>query len=181
MAKEKILIVDDEKNIVTSLQEILSDEGYEVATAEDGLEALELIQADPPDLILLDIWIPGMDGIELFKAARRIDRYDDEGQLPPLEFILITALRPSSSIQRKEASLLQEALSIGFVDVMLKPVDNDRLIHLLAKIEARLAGNPEPPDPTAANASGGSSAAAAPSRTSRACASASRRTRPTWP
>jgi two-component system nitrogen regulation response regulator NtrX len=70
LSKERILIVDDEKNIVGSLQDILSDEGYEVHTASDGLDALEMIQADPPDLVLLDIWLPGMDGIEVLKAVK---------------------------------------------------------------------------------------------------------------
>ncbi len=70
MAKERVLIVDDEKNIVSSLQEILNDEGYEIATAEDGLDALEMVQSEPPDLVLLDIWIPGMDGIEVLQAIK---------------------------------------------------------------------------------------------------------------
>ena len=65
LAKERILIVDDEKNIVSSLTSILSDEGYEVSMSGDGVEALELIQKDPPDLVILDIWLPGMDGIEV--------------------------------------------------------------------------------------------------------------------
>ena len=70
MAKERILIVDDEKNIVSSLTSILSDEGYEVSMSGDGVEALELIQKDPPDLVILDIWLPGMDGIEFAKRLR---------------------------------------------------------------------------------------------------------------
>tara|TARA_B100000686_G_scaffold308343_1_gene349301 strand:- start:172 stop:2187 length:2016 start_codon:yes stop_codon:yes gene_type:complete len=70
LPKERILIVDDEKNIVSSLQGILADEGYEVTCAEDGLEALDMIQSDPPDLVILDIWIPGMDGIEALSAIR---------------------------------------------------------------------------------------------------------------
>ncbi len=70
MAKERVLIVDDEKNIVASLQGILSDEGYDIVTAEDGLDALEMVQSDPPDLVLLDIWIPGMDGIEVLQAIK---------------------------------------------------------------------------------------------------------------
>ncbi|MEE9258024.1 MAG: UDP-3-O-acyl-N-acetylglucosamine deacetylase [Nitrospinaceae bacterium] len=70
MNKERILIVDDEKNIVSSLKGILSDEGYRVSVAEDGLDALEMIQADPPDLVLLDIWLPGMDGIEVLKTVK---------------------------------------------------------------------------------------------------------------
>ena len=70
MAKERILIVDDEKNIVSSLTNILADEGYEVSIAGDGVEALELIQKDPPDLVILDIWLPGMDGIEVLKTLK---------------------------------------------------------------------------------------------------------------
>lgn len=70
LTKERVLIVDDEKNIVSSLQNILGDEGYEVTTAEDGLDALEMIQSDPPDLVLLDIWLPGMDGIEVLKTVK---------------------------------------------------------------------------------------------------------------
>jgi two-component system nitrogen regulation response regulator NtrX len=70
LTKERILIVDDEKNIVTSLQEILTDEGYDIVTAEDGLDALEMVQSEPPDLVLLDIWIPGMDGIEVLQAIK---------------------------------------------------------------------------------------------------------------
>ncbi len=70
MNKERVLIVDDEKNIVASLQDILADEGYEVGSSMDGLDALEKIQNDPPDLVLLDIWIPGMDGIEVLKTIK---------------------------------------------------------------------------------------------------------------
>ena len=69
MPKERILIVDEEKNIVSSLTGILLDEGYEVIVTGDGVEALEIIQADPPDLVLLDIWLPGMDGIEVSFSA----------------------------------------------------------------------------------------------------------------
>ena len=70
LSKERILIVDDEKNIVSSLTGILSDEGYEISTTGDGVEALEIIQKDPPDLVLLDIWLPGMDGIEVLKTLK---------------------------------------------------------------------------------------------------------------
>ena len=63
MPKERILVVDDEMNIANSLKEILSDEGYDVFVSEDGINALDMIQSDPPDLLLLDVWLPGMDGI----------------------------------------------------------------------------------------------------------------------
>ena len=70
MPQERILIVDDEKNIVSSLKGILADEGYDVSVADDGLDALDIIQSDPPDLLLLDIWLPGMDGIEVLKTVK---------------------------------------------------------------------------------------------------------------
>jgi two-component system nitrogen regulation response regulator NtrX len=65
-----ILIVDDEKSICQSLGSILSDEGYEVFTAESGEEALKIIGEELPCLVLLDIWLPGIDGIETLKVIK---------------------------------------------------------------------------------------------------------------
>ena len=62
-----ILIVDDEATILHSLSGILSDEGYETLTASNGYEALRIIEEEAPDLVLLDIWMPGMDGIETLR------------------------------------------------------------------------------------------------------------------
>lgn len=59
-----ILVVDDEESIIQSLDGILSDEGFDVQSASNGLDALEKIEEDIPDLVLLDIWMPEMDGIE---------------------------------------------------------------------------------------------------------------------
>lgn len=60
----KILVVDDEKNLRTLYQSELGHEGYEVAVAADGQEALRLLEVDRPDLVILDIRMPGLDGIE---------------------------------------------------------------------------------------------------------------------
>ncbi|MCJ7774155.1 MAG: response regulator, partial [Desulfobacterales bacterium] len=62
-----ILIVDDEPTIQQSLGGILSDEGFEISIASNGYEALQIIQSVSPDLVLLDIWMPGIDGIETLK------------------------------------------------------------------------------------------------------------------
>ena len=59
-----ILIVDDEESILQSLDGILSDEGFEVISAQSSAEAMEKIAEEIPDLVLLDIWMPGKDGIE---------------------------------------------------------------------------------------------------------------------
>ncbi len=68
-----ILIVDDEKAILESVSGVLKDEGYEVATAESGTDALKQLETNPPELVLLDVWMPGMDGLvalDKIKSAR---------------------------------------------------------------------------------------------------------------
>jgi two-component system nitrogen regulation response regulator NtrX len=67
-----ILVVDDEESILTSLSSILQDEGYEVAVAKNGVEALRVYTMDPPDLMLLDIWMPEMDGMETLRRVREL-------------------------------------------------------------------------------------------------------------
>ncbi len=67
---ESILIVDDEVPILNSLSKILEDEGYDVTVAKSGAEALKLMTTEPPDLLLLDIWMPEMDGLETLRRAR---------------------------------------------------------------------------------------------------------------
>ncbi|NLD09752.1 MAG: response regulator, partial [Xanthomonadaceae bacterium] len=66
----KILIVDDEQDICDLVSDILQDEGYEVAVAYNGAEANALKESTDPDLILLDIWMPDIDGISLLKSWR---------------------------------------------------------------------------------------------------------------
>jgi two-component system nitrogen regulation response regulator NtrX len=63
MVKKKILIVDDEKSILQSVTDILEDEGFDVLTSLDGETSLKIMGEDLPDLVLLDIWMPGMDGL----------------------------------------------------------------------------------------------------------------------
>ncbi|MGH7254870.1 MAG: response regulator, partial [Nitrospirales bacterium] len=67
---ELILIVDDEPAILNSLSNILEDESYDVTVAKSGPEALKLMSTEPPDCVLLDIWMPDMDGLETLKRAR---------------------------------------------------------------------------------------------------------------
>ncbi len=68
--KKKILIVDDEKNIRLLLKEELSDEGYEVIAAENGEIALQMIDNEKPDLVTLDIKMPGEDGLSVLRKIR---------------------------------------------------------------------------------------------------------------
>jgi len=67
-----ILIVDDEESICKSLGNILLDEGYDVLTANSGEAALKLLDEELPSLVLLDIWLPGIDGMEVLKTAKNL-------------------------------------------------------------------------------------------------------------
>jgi CheY-like chemotaxis protein len=137
----KVIVVDDVGIVRHSMDRLLTDNGYSVVTAASGNAAIELLKRDNTiGAVLTDLLMPGMDGIELFKASLNINRLTDAGEIPPPEFILMTALRPSAYVHRKEAGLLQQAVSLGFVDVMLKPIDKERLFRNLTGIEKRLNG-----------------------------------------
>ena len=103
---ESILIVDDEPSILNSLSNILEDEGYQVAVAKAGPEALKLISTDPPDLVLLDIWMPEMDGLDTLKRARE--------QAPRL---LVVMMSGHGSIETAV-----KAIKLGAYDYIEKPL-----------------------------------------------------------
>ena len=83
MSKERILVVDDEANARTALAELLKEEGYSVETAADGFKALSKFEEGHPDLILTDLKMPGMDGVELLEKVRQSD--------PDVEVVVMTA------------------------------------------------------------------------------------------
>ncbi|HJP17559.1 MAG TPA: UDP-3-O-acyl-N-acetylglucosamine deacetylase [Nitrospinota bacterium] len=112
MKKENILIVDDEKNIIKSLEAILLDEGYSVNKADNGLKALELLETVRPELVLLDIWIPGKDGIEVLKEIK--------SKYPLIEVIVISG---HGSI---ETSV--KAIKLGAFDFIEKPFSLEKMI-----------------------------------------------------
>ena len=71
--RPRVLIVDDEPNIVLSLQFLLSREGYDIDVARDGESALALAAATPPDVVVLDLMLPGLDGYEVCRRLRAAD------------------------------------------------------------------------------------------------------------
>lgn len=121
MKPAKILVVDDQPINIKLLQRKLEREGYVVQTAYNGLECLEAVKTTPPDLILLDVMMPEMDGIE---ACQRLKENEDTKAIP---IIFITA---KSS---KEGKL--EGLSAGGVDYITKPIDLD---ETLARVKTQL-------------------------------------------
>lgn len=108
----KILAVDDEKSIRDSLSMILSDEGYEVNSAADGEEALKLINDENFDVIISDIKMPGVDGMELLSKASKVS--------PETFFIIMTAYA--------SVNTAVEALRHGAFDYLIKPVEFDDLL-----------------------------------------------------
>lgn len=70
---DKILIIDDEREILDTLSSILEDEGFSVLTAKDGKEGISLYMKEKPDLVILDVWMPEMDGIEVLSRIKEID------------------------------------------------------------------------------------------------------------
>jgi two-component system, response regulator, stage 0 sporulation protein F len=106
---EKILIVDDQFGIRILLNEVLQKEGYQTFQAANGVQALEIVDKHSPDLVLLDMKIPGMDGIEILKRMKKKDQ--------DIRVIIMTAYG--------ELDMIQEAKDLGALTHFAKPFDID--------------------------------------------------------
>jgi DNA-binding NtrC family response regulator len=115
----RILIVDDEKNMRKTLADILSGEGYEVTTAATGEEAIELCSQGGFDVILMDVRMPGIDGVEAFRRIRR----HREG----VRVILMSAYEVDQ--------LKMAALDEGAIAFLTKPLDLQQVIHLIGEVK----------------------------------------------
>lgn len=112
---ELILVVDDEQRVRESVRVILQDEGYEVLEAEDGQEALSKIASEKPDGVLLDIWMPGIDGIETLRGIKSLDM-----DLP------VVIMSGHGNIETAV-----QAAKLGAFDFLEKPLSIDRLTLVL--------------------------------------------------
>jgi two-component system, OmpR family, response regulator VicR len=117
---KKILIVDDELDILEMNASLLETEGYEVLTASSGAEAIEVVQKTPPDLVLLDIMMPDMDGHEVLKSIRT---ESPENMIP---VVMVTARNDVVDIGRALDQFVN-----GFV---VKPFDIERLLRLVDSV-----------------------------------------------
>ncbi|HNU72732.1 MAG TPA: response regulator, partial [Thermodesulfobacteriota bacterium] len=107
-----ILVVDDEISIQKSLAGILRDEGYDVSLATNGLQAIRMVEEDPPDLIFLDIVMPGIDGIETLKRIK--ERH------PEIYVIIISAYGTIETAVK--------AIKFGAFDLIEKPLSLDKVV-----------------------------------------------------
>jgi DNA-binding response OmpR family regulator len=125
-----VLVVDDEREIRDMLTDQLQDEGYAVSQAVDGEQALESVQSKLPDLVLLDITLPGVSGLEVLRRLR-LDH-------PRTPVVMITGL--------EDEALARSTLKMGAFDYLQKPFDPDRLSGLvLAAIGAAFDSRREDP------------------------------------
>ncbi len=107
-----VLIVDDEPSICQSLAGLLSDEGFQTITALNGYEALKIIESESPDIVLLDIWMHGIDGIETLKEIKK--------KHPYIQVVMITG--------HGRIDTAVTAIKIGAFDFIEKPLSIDKVI-----------------------------------------------------
>jgi DNA-binding response OmpR family regulator len=103
----RILVVDDENAVRETLAAYFTEQGYEVATAQSGKDALALLPDYRPDLVLLDVRMPGLDGLETLRRLRQA--------APGLAVVMVTA--------NEDIALARETLKIGALDYVSKPFD----------------------------------------------------------
>ncbi len=120
--KTRILVVDDSPLIIMSIKLILEDAGYEVLDAPDGVAALALAKDKLPNLILLDLLMPGIDGIET------LSRLKIDSKTADIPVLMVTGSQTGKDVEK--------AFGYGASGYVVKPVEADRL---LAKITATLA------------------------------------------
>jgi DNA-binding NtrC family response regulator len=113
--KCSILIVDDDSGMTETLADVLDDMGYTVAVAEDGLAAIDKIKKESYDVTLMDIKMPGMNGVETFKEFKKTNT--------SMKVIMMTAYAVEE--------LIKEALREGAFDVIHKPLDIDKVVELI--------------------------------------------------
>jgi len=110
--EKKVLVVDDEEGVVESIAGVLEDEGFRVTTARSGEDAIRVFQQEEPDVTLLDIWMPGMDGIEILKRLK--------GIAPECQVIMISG--------HATISTAMTSVKLGAFDFIEKPLSLDVLL-----------------------------------------------------
>ena len=128
--QEKILVVDDDPDILEALSMILESQGYQVVTAQDGIEALANLKAEKPDLMILDLLMPKMDGFAVCKELQdpRWAKYRD------IPILILTSVREEASRRRYE---LETGLELDVDDYVEKPVSPDTLLERVGRLIKR--------------------------------------------
>ena len=118
MAQHRILIVDDEKLISWSLSTMLTNNGYRVETAASGAEAMDKFPCFSPEIVLLDLWLPDANGLDLLSQFKK--------RTEEVDIIVMTA--------NADADSTVKALKLGANDFIGKPLDLEALLHLIGNL-----------------------------------------------
>ncbi len=132
MGKEKILVVDDDPDVLEALKIVLESRPYEVITARDGVEGLEKVRQENPDLIILDLLMPKLDGFGVVRALKEDPRYAKYSRIP---ILILTAVREEASRRRYE---LETGLAMDVDDYAEKPIAPEELLHRVEKLLAKV-------------------------------------------
>ncbi len=126
----KILVVDDDPDILEAISMILESQGYKVVTARDGVEGLANLKAEKPDLLILDLLMPKMDGFAVCKELQdpRWAKYKD------MPILILTSVREEASRRRYE---LETGLELDVDDYVEKPVSPDTLLERVGRLIKR--------------------------------------------
>jgi DNA-binding response OmpR family regulator len=124
---KKILVVDDDPDILEALSMILESQGYQVVTARDGVEGLANLKAEKPDLMILDLLMPKMDGFAVCKELQD-PRWAKYRAIP---ILILTSVREEASRRRYE---LETGLELDVDDYAEKPISPDILLERVGRL-----------------------------------------------
>jgi len=128
----RILIVDDEPDILETLEYSLSNRGYEVATALDGLEGLDKAKRFPPDFMILDVMLPGCNGYEVSRMLKEWMENDPEAK--PFPIMLLTARKVDSHDREKFIATWSRADAC-----LYKPFELDDVVNTISELASNTA------------------------------------------
>jgi len=131
---EKILVVDDDSDVLEALNMILERRDCQVITARDGIEGLAYLKAEKPDLMILDLLMPKMDGFALLKELRE-PRWSEFSDMP---ILILTSVREEASRRRYE---LETGVELGADDYVEKPISPDILLKRVERLIKRKSVN----------------------------------------
>ena len=125
--QQKILVVDDDPDILDALTMILESRGYHTITARDGIEALAKIEAEKPDLMILDLLMPKMDGFAVYKELQD-PKWSKHKEMP---ILILTSVREEASRRRYE---LETGVELDIDDYVEKPFPPDVLLERVGRL-----------------------------------------------
>lgn len=125
MSKKRILVVDDEPDLVTMVKKNLEKEGYKVEVAYNGVEAMEKVKANPPDAIVLDVMMPEKDGYEVCAELKNDDQYAD------IPIVMLTAVADHVSSTRYSHA---DGMNMEADDYLPKPASPEEIAESIKNL-----------------------------------------------